>query len=57
MDEKRSRHHKITFTVVIMAVFLILAIAMDGAEKVITWHVYACLALTCAIPCFVVWRI
>jgi hypothetical protein len=57
MDEKRTSHHKVTFTVVMAAVTLIIAIAMDGAEEVITWHVYACLALTCAIPCFVVWRI
>lgn len=57
MDDERIRHHKVTFTVVMVAVAMLFAIAMDGAGEDTTWHVYACLALAFAIPCFVVWRI
>lgn len=57
MNEKRIRHHNVTFTVVMVAVALFFAIAMDGSGVDITWHHYACLALAFAIPCFVVWRI
>lgn len=56
MDEKRIRHGKVTFNVVAVMITLMFAIAMDGAGKDVTWHVYACLALTCATVCFVIWR-
>jgi len=56
MDEKRIRHLNVTFTVVMVAVALFFAIAMDTCNDV-TWHHYACLALVFAIPCFVIWRI
>ena len=57
MDEKRIRHHKMTFTVVVVMITLMFAVAMDGAGKDVTWHVYACLALACATVCFVIWRL
>lgn len=57
MNEKRIRHHNVTSTVVLVAAALFFAIVMDGAGEDITWHHYACLALTCSTACFVVWRI
>lgn len=57
MDERRIRHHKVTFTVVLVMTYLMFAIVLDSMDEVVTWHAYACLALAYATACFVAWRI
>lgn len=54
MDEKRIRHHKVAFTVLLVAACLMFVVVLDSTEEVIAWHA---LALAYATAYFVAWRI